>query len=427
MTPARLIPIALAAALGVVALEGWADPPASGAALAALPANASPYDAAVHLYASAIASAEDRVRARPREWLVREQQARAMFARGRLTGSYDDYAAAQQMLDAAFRHAPDGAGPHLAQATLHLLMHRLADAERMLDAIDRYAVPPDRGEQAEMAGMRGDVFFYRGQYEAAARHYDEAEALAPGSAAFRRAIFHSKTGRPDLAEQEFGRYERSLSNPGRQLRANLELQRGILDLDGGRWPEALAHFRRADAIFPGWWLVEEHIAETMALLGDKEGAERLYRSIVERTGSPEFMDALALLLIARGETDEATTLRRRSRAIWGARLRQFPEASFGHALDHCVAFRDQACALQLAARNYAARPYGEAAEQYASVLVDAGRTAEAREMIDRVLASPWRTARTFAVATRIYTGAGDQTAAARFRAAALELNPHIFG
>jgi tetratricopeptide (TPR) repeat protein len=205
------------------------------------------------------------------------------------------------------------------------------------------------------------------------------------------------------------------------------LQRGILDLDGGRWPEALAHFRRADALFPGWWLVEEHIAETMALLGDREGAERLYRGIVDRTGSPEFMDALALLLIARGETDEANTLRRRSRAIWGARLRQFPEASYGHALDHCAAFRDQACALQLAARNYAARPYGEAAEQYALVLIDAGRTAEARLMIDRLLSGPWRTARTFAVAAKIYSHAGDDGAAARFRAAALQLNPHIFG
>lgn len=231
-----------------------------------------------------------------------------MFARARLSGSYDDYAAAQRALDAAFRTAPPGAGPHLSQAILHLMLHRLDGAEEMLDATARYVVPPDAGEAAEIAGMRGDIAFYRGDYRGALAHYDAADRIEPGAADFRRAVFHSKTGNPLAALRFFDSYEARLVRRDRHMRANMALQRGIVHLDNGRLDEAMAWFRRAEALFPGWWLVEEHIAETTALLGDKEGAERRYRRVIERTQAPEFMDALAALLLERGATEEAELL-----------------------------------------------------------------------------------------------------------------------
>ncbi|HEY0116821.1 MAG TPA: hypothetical protein VGB54_13990, partial [Allosphingosinicella sp.] len=227
-------------------------------------------------------------------------------------------------------------------------------------------------------------------------------------------------------ERYFDSYERRLVRPDRHMRANMALQRGILDLDSGRWEEALAHFRAADALFPGWWLVEEHIAETRALLGDKAGAERLYRQIIARTGAPEFMDALAGLLRARGSADEAEAWRRRSALIWDRRLQIFPEASYGHALDHCAGAGRTECALRLAQANHRARPYGEAGGQLAAALAASGRLAEAREVIDRVLASPWRTADVLATASRIYAALGEQAAAQTLRGQALRLNPRIF-
>lgn len=429
VTPLRVVPVVAIAALAVIALDRLAVSPPPARAPATQPVETGPargYDSAFARYDGAVADARARAEGRGAEWLIQEQVARALLARGRLSGSYDDYAAAQAALNRAFRNAPPGAGPHLAQASLHLLMHRLAEAERMLDAIGRYAVPPDRGEQAELAGMRGDIAFYRGDYAAAWHLYGEADRLQPGAAAFRRAVFQSKMGRSDLAEQQYDIYERSLARTTPQLRANIELQRGILDLDSGRWSEALAHFRRADAVFPGWWLVEEHIAETTALLGDTAAAERFYRRVVERTAAPEFMDALALLLAARGAESEAAGLRRHSRTLWDIRLRQFPEAAYGHALDHCRAFGDRACALRLAHANYEARPYGEAAEQLALALADSGRLAEARRLVDRVLATSWRTAPLFATAHRIYAAQGETQRAEALRREALQLNARIF-
>lgn len=420
------------AALAILILDGLpgaAPPIAKAHAGITTIANTGParnYDELLAKYASALEQARRQARDRPREWLVHEQHARAAYAYARLSGSYEEYALAQRALDRAFRSAAPGMGPHFSQAALHLSMHRLDRAERMLGAVDNYAVPPDAGERADMLGMRGEIAFYRADYAGALSQYDAADRLVPNASDFRRAIFHSKTGRADLAALHFDRYERALVRPDRHVRANLRLQRGILDLDAGRWREALAHFEAADAVFPGWWLVEEHIAETRALLGDAAGAEQLYRRIVARTGAPEFMDALAALLAARGETHEAEQLRRRSAAIWDRRLLQFPEASYGHALDHCTAFGRTECALRLARRNHAARRYGEAGEQLASALADAGRMEEARAAVDRVLATPWRTAPLFATASRIYQALGAAEAADTYRRRALALNPRIF-
>ncbi|HEY0116470.1 MAG TPA: hypothetical protein VGB54_12200, partial [Allosphingosinicella sp.] len=249
-TLVRAAPLVVAAAAAIILIDRLPQPappasPAANAAVAPAVGPARGYDDLAAQYSAALEENRRRADARGSEWLIQEQLARAAFARGRLTGSYDDYALAQAALDRAFASAPQGSGPHLSQAVLHLMMHRLGRAEAMLDAIGRYAVPPDSGERAEIAAMRGDIAFYRGDYAGALRHYEEADAIEAGAADFRRAIFHSKTGRVDLAERYFDSYERRLVRPDRHMRANMALQRGILDLDSGRWEEALAHFRAA--------------------------------------------------------------------------------------------------------------------------------------------------------------------------------------
>jgi tetratricopeptide (TPR) repeat protein len=327
---------------------------------------------------------------RPGEWLFEEALARALIARAKLTGNYGDYAAAQAALDRAFAAAPPGTGPHLTAASLAFSLHRLADAEAMLDHMGRYAVPPDRGDLAEMLGMRGDIALYRGDGATALRFYHEAEAQVPGSADFRMAVYHSHAGRPDEADAALVRVEAALAHPTRRARAQIALLRGIIQLDNGRIGEALARFEEGNRLFPGFWLIEEHIAEMLALGGKERQAETILRDVVRRTEHPEYMDALADLAQRRGDPAEARIWASRARDGWNRRMQLFPEAAYGHGIDHCLMVADASCALRLAERNHQARPYGEAKLKLARALALNGRYAEAHKMIEAAEAAGWR-------------------------------------
>lgn len=327
-------------------------------------------------------------------WLAEEMLARAHFERARLTDSLADFVAAERALARSMDLAPSGSGPHLFQAVFDLAMHRLDEAEAQLDRVMHYAIPPEASERAQIEAMRGDIFFYRGRYEQAFRHYDRAEHLDPGSAEFRRAYFHASRGDLGRGLMLLDRAERGSGRPSVQLAARMELQRGVFSLEAGAVRRARNHFVRAEALFPGDWVIEEHVAEALALLGHREESERRYRDIVKRTQSPLFMDKLAKLARQRNDEGEARSWSQRAAAAWRARLAAFPEAYYAPAAEHCLAIDDRDCALRLARLNYRTRPYGEAAALLAEVLMSAGQEQQARDLTVAIDRTGWRSART---------------------------------
>lgn len=431
---ARLAPwkwwiMALATLAGVWAVDAWNNARPLPEAIDWQPSPYSgsgpplSYAEAIRRSDTAIGNARKAAEAGADQWLMHEIHASELMARAQLSGDYRDYAAAQAALDRAFAVAVKGSGPHLMRAALDFSMHRLAAAEAQLAATDGYAVPPDPGDRAEIAAMRGDIAFYRGDYDKAWALYDTADRLVPGSTSFRRAIFAARTGKVDLADAYLAEAEKGYRSPTPQTLSYMQLQRGILDLDRGQLDEALAHFREADRLFPGRWLIEEHIAEVLNLQGKTAEAETLYRDIVKRTGHPEFIDALAAIAEARGDKAEADRLYARSAKIWEQRLKLFPEATYGHAIDHCMAKRDWPCALRLAEANHQARPYGEAKIKLAAALLANGRIDEARTLIESVLASRWRTPDLYATAADIYAASGLTRKAEQYRRTTESMNP----
>ncbi len=339
-------------------------------------------------------------------WLAQEMLARAHFERARLTGSFDDYVAADQALARSMARAPTGSGPHLLKAAFELSVHRLGPAEAQLELIGRYAVPPSTHEQAEIEAMRGDIALYRGRYDSALHHYDLADRLSPGSTGFRRAQYHSATGDMARALNALDQAERSLQYRSVQLAGRTELQRGLVALEGGQLTRARQHFLQADALFPGDWLIEEHIAETLSLSGEQEEAERRYRDILERIPDPDFMDRLARLVRERNDHVEARRWAGRAEATLRRRLALFPEAFYAHAAEHCLAARKFACAVRFAQLNYRSRPYGEAAALLAEAFEGAGRDREARQIFANLLQSRWRSARTRRLAALLSSRGG---------------------
>jgi tetratricopeptide (TPR) repeat protein len=191
-----------------------------------------------------------------------------------------------------------------------------------------------------------------------------------------------KSGDIDGAEREYRRALEMYHGRHAYPRAWIHLQLGLIDLDAGRLVEALAHYEDGAARFGGWWLIDEHIAEIHALQGQTAEAELRYRDLVERTGNPEFMDALANILAGTGRTDEADALIARARGIHEARLVRFPEAAYGHALDFYLEHEPGGPrTLDLARRNFELRPNAESRAQLERAIERAGVSADRAEPV----------------------------------------------
>ena len=142
------------------------------------------------------------------------------------------------LLDRAFATAPAGSGPHMTQAALAFGLHRLGEAEAALNAIDRYAVRAEVEIRSEAQATRGDIAFYRGDYAQALQRYQHPAGDAEAGDAVRLAIYHSKTGHPDEALKDLDRAQRQMRFPSAQSLANLDLQRGAIELQRGAWDRA---------------------------------------------------------------------------------------------------------------------------------------------------------------------------------------------
>jgi tetratricopeptide (TPR) repeat protein len=172
----------------------------------------------------------------------------------------------------------------------------------------------------------------------------------------------------------------------------------------------------------GWWLIDEQIAEAKRLNGDTAAAKALYENIIRRNGLPEHMDELARLLREGTAPESATEWIKRAETIYRGRLKAFPEASVGHAVDHFLQFGTPTEALALARRNAELRPYGDAQIALAAALFRAGQAAAAADCIAKVEASGWNTAQLHAVAAQINAGLGRSAAADAQRAKAVQMN-----
>jgi len=362
--------------------------------------------------------------AAPGDWMVRERLAAALVSRAQLTGDYEDFAQAQAALDEAFATAAPGSGPWLGQARLDYTLHRLdqaAGALEQLAARSRFVPAVARA----VDDLRADLWFDDGEYARVAMHDLEiADAREPG-ALFRRARYAWATGDFDRADELFAAAAAAYHGPKGSYRAKLALQRGQLDLDRGRYRDALDHFRAADAAFSGWWLVHEHIGEALDLLGRADEAIAVYEGVVRDTGLPEFMDALSGLLEHR-EPARSAQLYAEAESLYADRLERFPEAATGHALDHFLGEPAHAqTSIELAENGFAVRRGVPSRIALAQAYLLADRADDARSVLWPALSTPWRSAELFATAARVAeaTGAAE---AADLAARAIAIRSDVF-
>lgn len=353
-----------------------------------------------------IEKAKAAAEAQPESWMKLEMVAGMYLSRARLGGDLNDYARAEALLEEAFALAPEGSGPLLSRAQLNYSLHRIPLVGADLKAASGQLLADDN-LRADLLRRQANLAMQTGEYAEALDGYEASLALHPTYATVcDMAQVRRRTGDYAAAEALFDRAEGMYHGLSPEPKAWLHLQRAILDLDRGNLEEMLAHLDDADGVMTGWWLVDEHRAEALTLLGRADEARPIYEAVIESTGKPEYMDAMAELLADAGDEDGAQAWIEKGEALFEAQLAQFPEAAAGHALGHYLAFGPEERALELARANVALRPNGEAMIQLAEALLANGEVAEARETIQAVQASAWRSPEVIEVADQIAAAEG---------------------
>ena len=380
------------------------------------------YDRELAIHDLALEAALERAEARP-GWLLTAQAAEHAVVRARLTGDYEDYARADALLSRAEALAPEGSGPHMARARLDFTLHRLDRVEASVASAES-ALLLDDLDHASFAALRGDVAWQRGDSATALSLWSESEELHPTLGVTVGQAHHAARSLDyERAEALFDEAEAGYHGTLKEPLAWFDLQRGILDLERGRYDEALAHYLDAEADFSGHWLVREHIAEILVLQGRTEEAEVIYLEVVEQTGSPEFMGALAGIELSRGGEAAAARWIARADAAYARQLELFPEAAAGHALEHHLEFGDLSLALELAEANAELRPNAEALGLLAEAQLANGQDREALHTIERALALEQRTADLHLAAAEVFAATGQAGRAQAQLDAALSIHP----
>ncbi len=361
-----------------------------------------------------------------KSWLRKETLARSYLARAKLTGNFSDYVLAKETLDSAFAQARPHSGPKLARASLNFAIHRLPLVEADL-AHAETALLVSKKDRQTIKETRADVWLNTGQYAQALEAFERFESKTPSvTSATRQANYYRQTADYSAAEQWLNTATQRSDSRNPHLRSWLQLQHGILDLDRGRFDDALAHYKQGLEEFSGYWLIEEHIAEIHALQGNDKLAETQYRDLIERTDSPLFMTALAEILANRDDKasqTEAQSWLDKSAEIYQYRLQAIPELVAGHALDFFLNDENAQFSLQLATDNYKLRPGGEAALQLVQAHALNNQFEQANTLLETLYDSPYRNASLYATAATVYRAMGQNELAETQKALANAINP----
>ncbi len=306
-----------------------------------------------------------------------------------------------------------------------LCLRRHAFAEGMKWADEAVRLTP---EQADALAARGDVRLELGRLVEAQADFQRVAEKVPGLAAQSRlARVRFLEGHPaeaaTMLEQALAE---APSGVRRETLAMVELQLGELRFRSGDFERAEALYGQAQQHAPGLPAVLDHQAELQAAQGRTAAARALFETLANRTRRPEYRQAVGDLLKLSGDTEAARPWHEQA-------LRGYLEAAehedprYDH---HLAAFfsdvrRDAPAAVKWARHDFARRETAFAADSLAWALHLNGEKAEARQLLDRALASGLEDAQLFFHAAMIVLAEGDKTAGQQWLARAAAVNPRF--
>ena len=383
------------------------------------------YNQQVHLLDGWIANLIARTQRDPRSWLALESLADTYRERALFTGTSLDLTRAEDAMTQSFTVAGPGAGPYLSRARLHATLHRFSAAEADLNLAEG-EISLDVRDAAGIAALRATIAYQNGHYALAFAAWERSLALFPTPSTYVALADALASTGESLAAAELLLRARLLTNEhDPRTAAWVTVQQGIFEMERGRWDEAAALFRSAERVLPGWWFTATRQADLLARRGEHATAVELYTNLVQRTGKPELMDALATELRLVEKNAAADRWSAIAGLAYDDLLQSQPEAAYGHALDHFLSTASEPTRLvAIAESNYRLRPGGEATMKLAQAYFISGRLTEAVTTIKKVLASPYSTVAVHRLAARIYLANGDLVHANEETGRAWEIDSH---
>lgn len=351
------------------------------------------------------------------------RRAYRLYQRAALTARPDEFAVAEAAVAEGFQRVGPWPDLCLVKANLDMKFHRLAEAKQALEMA--------RGLKESFPGrvMQSDIDLQEGRYQQAR---NACRALIAEDRTWdnlaRLAYWESKFGEMARAERLYQEAMDEITAKEMRGYAWVQLQLGLMDLRAGRFDQAAEHYRRADAGYSGYWLVDDHRAELLGTQGEYEEAVRLYSRVLEETPRPELQQAFGELYVAMGEQREAD--------VWFDRaLAGFLDASEKggvHYYHHLVDFysdvrEDGARAVEWAVKDFEMRPNYATQGALGWAFYRDGRIREAEQTMDEALASGVRDAHLFGKASTVLAAAGRAAESESLLQKATAMNPHHDG
>lgn len=340
------------------------------------------------------------------------------YRRASLTGEPREI---QSALADAGRGLERSASPdwHLLRAHLLLKLHRVPEARAEIARLGEDAKGPDALLlQSDIAVQTGSITNAFEFCLRSLKRHRTWDALA------RLAWLHALTGSVAQAEANYMAAEDELTAKEMRSYAWVEVQRGLLELNRGRFRQARSHYERADKAYSGYWLVESGLAELDAAEKQYPQAKARYERLIARTGKPEFEQALGDLLQFLG--DRATARSYHEKALEGyLASAQAGEVHFLHHLASLYAdsLDNGAEAVRWARRDVELRPNWQSRDTLAWSLFRNGEFKQARQTLEQALDATIPDPHLFSHAATIYRAAGEKALASRYQSKVAELNP----
>lgn len=374
--------------------------------------------------ATAVRFLERKVHDDPANYIAWNQLASRYLTLLRDGGNEEQLTRAEQAVAASLKTMglPQNAGALAVRAAVESAGHRFGDA--LATAVQ---LQPLASDETDAWQLIADARLGLGDYAEAEKAIAQLAAAGSSPAVVepRLARLDLVHGRPAEARTHFEAMRKAVGDGPPELRAWALVQLGELAFRTGDWETAERHYRAALAARPDDLAAQEHLAELHGAAGGVEEAAALYQAVIEKTGRPEFCQALGDLLAFAKSPEQARPWQQRAEAGYLASVKA------GHVLylHHLAGFYadsqpDPVQALAWARRDLELRHSLEAWDALAWALYQNNQFPEAVDAIGQALASGTADAHVLYHAGLIRMSAGDLTGGKAALRQAVAANPH---